>query len=180
PYTPGMTVLRVLERFGGPTNFAEPERSFVIRGQDRTREPIPDLGTLWSERQWDRDIALRPGDRLVVPMKRLVVAVGGSVNSAGAFPFTSGYTVGDYLELAGGVDEENGSPARLFFAEPDGTRTRVEVSTPVPIGASIHVGRSAWGRTKQAFADVFTVTGWITGIIGVVTVIIEFVELVGP
>ncbi|MFW6288781.1 MAG: SLBB domain-containing protein [Spirochaetota bacterium] len=180
PYTPGMTVLRVLERFGGPTNFAELERSFIIRGQDNLREPIPDLGTLWTERQWDRDIALRPGDRLVVPMKRLVVSVGGSVNSAGAFAFTSGYTVGDYLELAGGVDEENGSPNRLFFAEPDGSLTRVDVSTPVPIGTNIYVGRSGWGRTKQAFSDLFTVTGWITGIIGVATVVIEFVQLVSP
>jgi protein involved in polysaccharide export with SLBB domain len=180
PYTPGVTVLRVLEQFGGPTNFAEPERSFIIRGEDGRREPIPDLGTLWQARQWDRDINLLPGDRLVVPMKRLVVAVGGFVSSPGSFPFTSGYTVGDYLELAGGVDPEDGSPNQLFFAEPDGSRTRVGVDTPVPIGANIYVGRSGWGQAKKTFNDVFTVTGWVTGIIGVATAIIEFVQLFNP
>ncbi len=180
PYTPGLSVLRVLEQFGGPTNFAEPERSFIIRGEDNGREPIPDLGTLWGERQWDRDIALAPGDRLVVPMKRLTVAVGGSVNEPDAFPFTSGYEVGDYLELAGGIDEENGSPNQLFFAEPDGTLTKVDVDTPVPIGANIYVGRSGWGQTKRTFNNIFTVTGWVTGIFGFTTAVIEFVRIFSP
>lgn len=180
PYTPGMSVLRVLEQFGGPTNFAEPERSFIIRGEDNRREPVPDLESLWNDRQWDRDIALAPGDRLVVPMKRLTVAVGGSVNEPGGFPFTSGYAVGDYLELAGGIDEENGSPNQLFFAEPDGTMTRVDVDTPVPIGANIYVGRSGWGQAKRTFNNIFTVTGWVTGIIGVTTAVIEFVRIFSP
>lgn len=180
PYTPGLSVLRVLERFGGPTNFAEPERSFIIRGEDNRREPIPDLGTLWKQRQWDRDIALEPGDRLVVPMKRLTVAVGGSVNEPGGFPFTSGYNVGDYLELAGGIDEENGSPNRLFFAEPDGSMTRVDVDTPVPIGTNVYVGRSGWGQAKRTFSNIFTVTGWVTGIIAVTTTVIEFVRIFSP
>ncbi len=179
PFTPGMTVLRVLEQFGGPTNFAQPERTFIIRGSDNRREPIPDLARLWAERQWDRDINLEPGDRLVVPMKRLVVAVGGSVRNPDTFPFTSGYTVGDYIELAGGVDPENGSPNRLFFAEPDGSMRRVDIDTPVPIGTNIFVGRSAWGQTKHAFGNFFTVTGWVTGIIGVATAIINFAQLLG-
>ncbi|MFW6293470.1 MAG: SLBB domain-containing protein, partial [Spirochaetota bacterium] len=180
PYTPGLSVLRVLEQFGGPTNFAEPERSFIIRGEDNQREPIPDLGTLWGERQWDRDIALAPGDRLVVPLKRLTVAVGGSVNEPDAFPFTSGYAVGDYLELAGGIDEENGSPNQLFFAEPDGTLTKVDVDTPVPIGTNIYVGRSGWGQAKRTFNNIFTVTGWVTGIFGFTTAVIEFVRIFSP
>ena len=180
PYTPGLTVLRVLEQFGGPTTFAEPERSFIIRAEDNRREPVPDLAALWEDRQWDRDITLSPGDRLVVPMKRLVVSVSGLVNSPGAFSFTSGYTVGDYLELAGGVDEENGSANQLFFAEPDGSLARVTVDTPVPIGANIYVGRSAWGQAQQTFDDIFTFTGWITGIIGVATVIVEFIQIFNP
>jgi len=180
PYTPGLSVLRVLEQFGGPTNFAEPERSFIIRGEDNRRETVPDLGTLWKQRQWDRDIALAPGDRLVVPMKRLTVAVGGSVNSPDAIPFTSGYNVGDYIELAGGIDEENGSPDQLFFAEPDGTLTRVDVDTPVPIGANIYVGRSGWGQAKRTFNNIFTVTGWVTGIMGVTTTVIQFVRIFAP
>ena len=179
PYTPGLTVLRVLENLGGPTHFAQLERSFIIRGTDNRREPIPDLARLWEDRQWDRDIVFEPGDRLVVPMRRLVVAVGGAVRSQGTFPFTSGYTVGDYLELAGGVDPDQGSPNRLFFAEADGTMQRVEIDTPVPIGTSIYVGRSAWGQAQHSFGNFFTVTGWVTGIISVATAIIGFAQLVG-
>ncbi|MFW5689799.1 MAG: SLBB domain-containing protein, partial [Spirochaetota bacterium] len=151
-----------------------------IRSEDNRREAVPDLLALWDERRWDEDLPLNPGDRLVVPMKRLVVSVAGSVNAPGGFAFTSGYTVGDYLELAGGVDEENGSADQLFFAEPDGSLTRVGIDSPVPIGANIYVGRSAWGEAQRTFENIFTVTGWVTGIIGVATVIIEFVRIFSP
>ena len=179
PFTSGMSVLSVLEQFGGPTAFAQPERSFIIRS-DGVREPLPDLGTVWEGRQWDRDVALRSGDRLVVPMRRLVVSVGGAVNAPGAFVFTSGYTVADYLRLAGGLKEQDGSANRIYFAEVDGSLTRVDLDTPVPVGTSIYADRSAWGRAKLAFDNVFTVTGWVTGIIGVTTVIINFVRIFSP
>ena len=180
PYTPGLTVLGLLERFGGPTPFAETDRSFIIRAGSGERSPIPDLGEMWDSRQWDRDIPLAPGDRLVIPLKRLVVSVGGQVNSPGAFSFTSGYVVTDYLELAGGIVEQDGSADRLYFAEPDGTLTRVDQDTAVPMGASIYVGRSGWGATKRLFDNVFTVTGWITGVLGATTVVITFIQLFNP
>ncbi|MEE8441934.1 MAG: SLBB domain-containing protein [Spirochaetia bacterium] len=180
PYTPGLTVLGLLERLGGPTPFAETDRSFIIRSGSGERSPIPDLGEMWDSRQWDRDIPLAPGDRLVIPMKRLLVSVRGQVNSPGAFSFTSGYVVADYLELAGSIVEQDGSAGRLYFAEPDGTLTRVDQDTAVPAGASIHVGRSGWGEAKQLFVNVFTVTGWVTGVIAVTTVIIEFIAIFIP
>lgn len=180
PYTPGLTVLGLLERFGGPTPFAETERSFIIRAGSGERSPIPDLGELWESRQWDRDIALSPGDRLVIPMMRLVVSVGGQVNSPGGFTFTSGYNVGDYLELAGGIVEQDGSRNRIFFAESDGTRTRVDLETAVSPGTNIYVARSGWAESKLFFSNFFTVTGWITGIVGVGTVVVEFIQLFIP
>jgi len=180
PYTPGLTVLGLLERLGGPTPFAETDRSFIIRAGSGERSPIPDLGEMWDSRQWDRDIPLAPGDRLVIPMKRLLVAVGGQVNNPGAFSFTSGYVVADYLELAGGIVEQDGSAGRMYFAEPDGTLTRIEQDTAVPIGANIYVARSGWGEAKRMFTNVFTVTGWVTGVIGVATVVIGFIQLFIP
>lgn len=180
PYTPGLTLLKLLETFGGPTPFAESERSFVIRAGTGERSPIPDLGDLWESRRWDRDIPLAPGDRLVIPMKRLVVSVGGEVNAPGAFSFTSGYVVGDYLDLAGGIVEQDGSARRLFFAAPDGTLTPVNVDSAVPEGTTIYVGRSGWGAAKLTFTNIFTVTGWVTGIVGVATVIIQFIQVFNP
>ena len=113
-------------------------------------------------------------------MKRLLVAVGGQVNNPGAFSFTSGYVVADYLELAGGIVEQDGSAGRMYFAEPDGTLTRVEQDTAVQIGANIYVARSGWGEAKRMFTNVFTVTGWVTGVIGVATVVIGFIQLFIP
>jgi len=180
PYTPGLTVLGLLEQFGGPTPFAETHRSFIIRAGSGERSPIPDLGEMWDMRQWDRDIQLGPGDRLVIPMKRLLVSVGGQINSPGAFSFTSGYVVADYLELAGGIVEQDGSAGRVHFADPDGTLTAVELETAVPAGANIYVGRSGWGEAKRTFENIFTVTGWVTGLIAVTTVVIQFIQLFVP
>jgi protein involved in polysaccharide export with SLBB domain len=180
PYTPGLTVLRLLERFGGPTPLAETERSFIIRAGSGERSPIPDLGEIWDLRQWERDVTLAPGDRLVIPMKRLLVSVGGEVNNPGAFSFTSGYEVSDYLDLAGAITEQDGSAQRLFLADSEGGLTRVAQDTEVSAGASIYVGRSAWGETKRLFANVFTVTGWVTGVIAVTTVVIQFIQVFIP
>lgn len=179
PYTPGLTLLRLLERFGGPTPFADADRSFIIR-KDGQRAPVPDLGQIWELRQWERDIVLQAGDHVVVPMQPLIVSVGGQVIASGSFPYTSGYTVGDYIAMAGGLDEENAGINQLYFAESDGTLTRVDLETEVPIGARVHVGRSAWAETKQLFSDIFTVTGWVTGILGVATAVVEFIRIFVP
>jgi len=175
PFTPGLTVLTLLEALGGPTPFAETERAFVIRSDSGDRTPIPDLGQLWEERLWERDVVLGPGDRLVIPMMRLDVTVAGQVNIPGSFAFTSGYVVSDYVALAGGVVEQDGSGSRVYFANADGSKSRVDAETPVPIGANIYVGRSTWGEAKRLFENIFVVTGWATNLIGVATVVIEFI-----
>lgn len=180
PYTPGVTMLSLLEDLGGPTPFAEAERSFVIRGETGERLPIPDLPTVWAERQYDRDIVLRPGDYLVIPLKNLRVRVTGYVNAPGSFGFTSGYTVRDYIELAGGVDQVDGNPDRVSFRAADGELTAVTYATPVEPGTTIYIDRNGWAASKQFFGNVFTVTGWVTGIVGVATAILEFVQLVTP
>ncbi len=177
PYTPGMTVLSLLETLGGPTPFAQEQRSYIIRGETGERLPIPDLATIWTERRYDRDIVLRPGDYLVVPQQDLNVRVTGLVNAPGTFRFISGYSVADYLTLAGGIEPENGSHDRIYFQAPDGELTDVAMNTPVPPGTTVFVDRNIWGGSKQFFTNVFVVTGWITGIISAATAVINFIQV---
>jgi polysaccharide export outer membrane protein len=177
PYTPGMSVLQVLESLGGPTHFAAPENSFIERS-DGERVDLPDMAEIWEGRLSDRDIALQPDDRLVIPMKPLLVAVGGEVNAGGVFPFTSGYFVHDYIRLAGGIDIERGSLNRIMFVNEDGSTTSVGLNDQVPIGATIYVGRNGWTRTKEFMGDVFTITGWVGTVLALSTAIIEFAQLI--
>ena len=176
PYTIGVTVLQVLEQMGGPTHFADSAATFIVRA-DGERMMVPDLQQIWEERQWDRDIELYPGDRLVIPMQPLTVAVGGSVNAPGAFPFTSGYFVRDYLRLAGGIDLETGSLDRISLVDEEGNASAVTVDSAVPAGSAIYVGRNGWTRTQDFFGDFFTVGDWITRIAALTTTIIGLVQL---
>lgn len=52
------------------------------------------------------DIALEDGDRLFVPFRPATVSVIGAVNNSTAFLYRPGYTVADYLRLAGGPTRE--------------------------------------------------------------------------
>ena len=179
PYTTGVTVLQVLEQMGGPTHFADTASTFIVRA-DGERLVVPDLSEIWESRQWDRDIELYPGDRLVIPMLPLTVAVGGSVNAPGAFPFTSGYFVRDYLRLAGWIDIERGSLDDISIVDLEGNATPVTLDSAVPAGSTIYVGQNRWTTTREFFDNFFIATGWVTGIITVATAIIGFVDLVTP
>jgi polysaccharide export outer membrane protein len=52
------------------------------------------------------DIALEDGDRLFIPFRPATVSVVGAVNTSSAFLYRPGYTVSDYLRLAGGATRE--------------------------------------------------------------------------
>lgn len=131
-YAQGMTVLGLLERFGGPTGYADTRRSFILRADGGLREPIPDVQQLSGERRWEGDIVLLPGDRLVIPMRRLQVAVHGAVRAPGAFPFTSGFTVEDYVALAGGIERPRGSSTRITLLDANGASARVPLGNRCP------------------------------------------------
>jgi polysaccharide export outer membrane protein len=67
PYIPGMTLLEVLEQFGGPTPLAQAEKSQVIR--KRTGEKIAvNVRSLWESRSSNLDIMLEPQDHVYIPM----------------------------------------------------------------------------------------------------------------
>jgi hypothetical protein len=52
------------------------------------------------------DIALEDGDRLFIPFRPATVSVVGAVYNSNAFLYRPGYTVADYLRLAGGATRD--------------------------------------------------------------------------
>jgi protein involved in polysaccharide export with SLBB domain len=164
PFRPGLSLLDVLEQVGGPTPYAETERSYVRRAESGERLPLPDLLDIWDSQDVTRDVLLNPDDRIIVPIMRLEVAVAGQVNSPTTVPFQEGQTVGDYVTLAGGVNAEDGSVNRIFFLDVRGRRTPTNFDSIVPPGSTIFVGRNAWAQTRQTVGNVLIVTGWISTI----------------
>lgn len=49
------------------------------------------------------DLPLEDGDRLSIPSRAMTIGVFGSVFNAGSFVYSNGWTVQDYLKLAGGA-----------------------------------------------------------------------------
>ena len=102
PFYPGMTVYDALYAVGGPTPFARPADSYVVRA-----ERIEfNAAALWDDDGLHDDLPLQPRDQVVVPAAEVFVTVLGEVNRPGVIPFQFGLTVSDYLLRAGGPTRE--------------------------------------------------------------------------
>ncbi|HUX12927.1 MAG TPA: SLBB domain-containing protein [Spirochaetia bacterium] len=178
PYRPGMTLLDVLDMMGGPTPFAETQRSYIIKSTTGQRMPIPDLADLWKTRNPARNVVIDRGDYIVIPMVSLNIMVGGEVNAPQRLPYVSGYTVGDYVLAAGGVNIQTGDSNAVYFVSTTGQREKVGLGTPVPPGTVIYVAKNTFTNMQTFFSNLFIVTGWVTTIIGVTITVADFVNRV--
>ncbi|MEM5948361.1 SLBB domain-containing protein [Spirochaetia bacterium 38H-sp] len=175
PYHEGLSVLEVLEVLGGPTPYADMDRAVIVR-QDGTRQPVVHMDALWNTRDKSLDVQLNAGDYFVVPIKPLKVIVGGNVNNSDAFAFVAGYTVGDYIKLARGINPSTGSIDALFFVDELGNLTKVTLDTPViEPGTMIYAGDNAWQTTTNVFNNVTTVTDFGTSLLDFASTIMDFI-----
>jgi polysaccharide export outer membrane protein len=174
PYIPGLGVLDILEQLGGPSPLADTAASYVQRQKDRL--PV-DVGQLWTERQQQYDLALEPGDLLVIPMQKLKVFVAGEVNSPGALPYVNGYKVADYILAAGGISLETGDRNKIFFMDALGNRDRtaLDIAVTEP-GTLIYVAKSGWGLTQKSFKDVLIITAFIGALVGLTNNVIDLIQ----
>ena len=175
PYVEGLTLLKLLSQMGGPTPLAETGKSYIQRGENGERIDV-DVKELWKTRDPIYDIALRPRDLLVIPMKKLQVVVAGEVNSPGPVPFANGYKVYDYILAAGGVNVETGDKNSLFFVDEMGNRKRTGLESDVEPGSLIYVGKNNWTITTDVLADILIVTGFVGALIVLTNAIIDLVQ----
>lgn len=179
PYYDSMSLLDVLEEVGGPTPFAEASGAFLLRGDTGAKVAI-DIERLWASRTEDFDRPLGPGDTIVVPIQSLEVFVTGMVASPGRVPYTSGFTVNDYVLLAGGLDPRRASTQALYLVDDTGDRTRVDRGDVVPRGSTIFVGRKMLFFVDDTVQNVLVGAAWVTSGIAVITAVVEFFDLFFP
>ena len=68
PYRKGMGLLDLIISVGGLTEFAAGDKAFILRGEGQQRRKVPvKLDALINSGQLELDIAIQPGDVLVVP-----------------------------------------------------------------------------------------------------------------
>jgi protein involved in polysaccharide export with SLBB domain len=176
PYTPGLSLLQVLEALGGPTPYADAENATILRKQTGRSERV-DAQALWTTKDPARDVPLEPGDAVSIPLVNQVF-VAGQVLIPGKVPYDPAYRVGDYLIASGGIDPRTGDPGSIWFVDRLGVRTRAGLGSPVAPGAVILVDENAWTKTQKTLSDIGVVTGFVAGIISFLTAIYDFYILV--
>jgi protein involved in polysaccharide export with SLBB domain len=172
PYMPGLSLLSVLETVGGPTPYARAKESLVIRKKTGERLQV-DVETLWSTRDKAKDVALAPGDTVDIPMVNEVF-VAGEVATPGRLPFNPALLVGDYLLASGGASPDTADLNGIFFVDRQSGRTKTDLTSPVAPGALILVTKNQWTDTQKIFENVAVVTGFVGGVLGFLTAVIDF------
>ena len=173
PYYPGITLLKVMDKVGGPTPYAILEQA-QIRRPDEGEFISLDVENLWETRKSSYDVELNPGDHILIPIERTSVAVFGEINGssqASAIPHVNSYTVMDYIVAAGGINTITADPNNIVLITREGEQIKVSFTDEVPPGSVINVNKNTLYSTNDVFNNIFLVTGWAT-------VIITFINLV--
>ncbi|MGH9198029.1 MAG: SLBB domain-containing protein, partial [Acidimicrobiia bacterium] len=115
----GQRVSDLIAAAGGLTVRAAPERGFIVRGS----EQIPvDLKNVLAG-NIEANVALRPGDMMVVPESQNRIAVLGSVRAPGTFTLTEGMKLIEAVALAGGPTER-GTLSQVIIVRVEGGQTK--------------------------------------------------------
>jgi protein involved in polysaccharide export with SLBB domain len=152
----GETFLDLVLRAGGPTSQADLRRCYIERpsGSSLERTEV-DLYEILREGETAHNPTLRPGDVVVVPFLSHQVYVVGEVSKPGSFALSPGYTVTDYIGLAGGptLDADLGG-TRVIRA--DGQELSSQDDPVIRYGDTILVPVRA-ARTWQGFISIASV-----------------------
>jgi len=178
PYTPGLSLLTVLEALGGPTPYANAKESLVQRKAGGERL-IVDVDALWSKRDLSKDLVLQPGDTVTIPMVTEVF-VAGEVRTPGKITYNPSLLVSDYLVASGGVNPDTADMNGIFFVDKTGGKTKVTLTTPVPPGSVIVVSQNAWTQTQKNFTNITIVTGFVATILTFMSTLIDFIRIFIP
>ena len=118
PYHAGGTVYEILfplrDRI---SDDADLRAGYVLRGGRRL--PV-DLERLLYVAGRAGNLTLQPYDTIVIPVRRLSVAVAGAVNSPGVFPYVPDRTAEYYIRLAGGRDRDRSAGSGVTVTDTQG------------------------------------------------------------
>jgi protein involved in polysaccharide export with SLBB domain len=178
PYTPGLSLISVLEALGGPTPYAKAREGLIIRKKTGDRITV-DMDALWASRDPAKDITLEPGDTVEVPIVNEVF-VAGEVRTPGKLPYNPALVVSDYLVASGGINPDTADANGIYFVDRTGLKTKVGLTSNVAPGTVIVVSPNAWIDTQKQLANITVVTAFVTSIVAFLTVVINFVRIFVP
>ncbi|RJF89475.1 polysaccharide export protein [Oleomonas cavernae] len=132
------------------------EAQLVTAFIERARKVVPDGRVVVMNDGKLSDLRLEDGDIVVIPEKSDVIIVGGEVQAPGAFSFTPGLRVRDYIERAGGPFE-TADTSDFILRGRDGSARTVGGGEVVRNGDEILVLPTVETKYLQFAKDITTI-----------------------
>lgn len=105
----GETLSSFLLRVNAFNRTLDPQSIYVIRKNDQGEKAVINVNLLGAQtNSTDKrpvDVSLQNGDQIFVPSLKNRVYVHGAVNIPGGYSYMAGFTIQDYVGLAGGTTE---------------------------------------------------------------------------
>ena len=138
--SPNETLSSIISRSGGLKKSAFKEASLLIRDEKRVQI---DLEKILKKKSSKFDIAMIPGDKIVVSTRPNMIQILGEVNSPGYYKYLPNRRVNDAISQAGGFSD-NANESNVFIKYPNGTSVKYSrwlKNAKVMDGSIIEVGK---------------------------------------
>jgi polysaccharide biosynthesis/export protein len=166
----GQRISELLAAAGGPTKKAGLTKAFIMR--DGAQVPVDLKRVLAGDAE--ANMALKPGDMVVVPENKDKIAILGSVAAPGPYDLSENMNLIDALALAGGPTEKANLAQMQVVRYENGKATVIKVKADQAIqgkdasqNIKLQTGDVLYVPVKgPGFLDILGILGGIRGILG--------------
>ncbi len=159
-FIPGETARNAVDRVGGVSSNANVHQCYVSRF-------VPESGTVnnipFSMFGETASVLLQPSDKIVIPSLTAYISITGEVRFNQPVPYSPGMNANYYIAMAGGFTNFSRRNSIKMISS-DGSKTDIEITEIVPVGATIEVPRVAVKFWEE----------YLTILTGIATVIIAY------
>jgi protein involved in polysaccharide export with SLBB domain len=167
----------VIGRAGGLTDTAFPDGFTLHRAKDNVGRIALDLGEALDDPSSNDDIVLFAGDSLNVPEEPKTVTVRGEVGYPTSLVHMPGWSVGDYIAMAGGTTEKaDRGQTRVVYSTGAAARVRKFWTDPEVRPGSTIVVPAKPERVGVQWGEIFRDT---TAVLASLATIVLVVDQVG-
>jgi len=142
PFVEGDGVSDLVVKSGGLQPWADGPSAYLLRPVENAQRRRIAVDVVAISSRKSADVAIQPGDTLVIPSRRDAVVVGGAVQHPGLFSYSRNLHPPDYVTLAGGPTR-TGLPGSALVLRRNGERKKIGDVSEIEPGDVISVPEAA-------------------------------------
>ena len=142
PFVEGDGVTDLVVKSGGLQPWADGAAAYLLRPVANAQRQRIQVDVVAISSRQTRDVAVQPGDTLVIPSRRDAVLVGGAVQRPGLYAYSRNLHPPDYVILAGGPTR-TGEPGSALVLRRSGEKKRIGDVAEIEPGDVISVPEAA-------------------------------------